>query len=236
MSGSPASSRSGRGPDCSARRRSGAGRAARRPPDQAARAELRARPEHGAPHRRRGRARPGRRRGRGRPGPRLADPGAAARRAAHVYAVEIDPPLAGALPATVADRAPAVADRLTVLNRDALRIAAADFAGAATDRAGREPAVQRRGPGRAAPARRAAEPAARPGDGAEGGRRPARRRARLQDLRRADREARLVRRGAPGRQGAAERLLAGAQRRLRAGRVHPPASRRRTPTGEPSSR
>ena len=41
--------------------------------------------------------------------------------AGHVTAVEIDPVLAAALPATVADRSPA-ADRLTVLTADALRL------------------------------------------------------------------------------------------------------------------
>jgi 16S rRNA (adenine1518-N6/adenine1519-N6)-dimethyltransferase len=41
--------------------------------------------------------------------------------------VEIDPVLAGQLPVTVAERAPALADRLTVLNRDALRVRAADL-------------------------------------------------------------------------------------------------------------
>jgi 16S rRNA (adenine1518-N6/adenine1519-N6)-dimethyltransferase len=42
--------------------------------------------------------------------------------AAHVVAIEIDPALAGLLPGTVADRAPAHADGLTVLTADALRI------------------------------------------------------------------------------------------------------------------
>jgi 16S rRNA (adenine1518-N6/adenine1519-N6)-dimethyltransferase len=42
--------------------------------------------------------------------------------AAHVTAVEIDPRLAELLPRTVADRAPSVADRLTVVAGDALRI------------------------------------------------------------------------------------------------------------------
>lgn len=41
---------------------------------------------------------------------------------AHLYAVEIDAKLAGQLPDTVAERAPAVADRLTVLPQDALSI------------------------------------------------------------------------------------------------------------------
>jgi 16S rRNA (adenine1518-N6/adenine1519-N6)-dimethyltransferase len=49
--------------------------------------------------------------------------------AAHVYAVEIDPPLAGALAGTVAARVPDHAGRLTVLARDAMRITAAEFIG-----------------------------------------------------------------------------------------------------------
>ncbi|HEX4247064.1 MAG TPA: 16S rRNA (adenine(1518)-N(6)/adenine(1519)-N(6))-dimethyltransferase RsmA [Pseudonocardia sp.] len=43
---------------------------------------------------------------------------------ASVLAVEIDEVLAGALPGTVAERAPALADRLTVLTMDALRLRA----------------------------------------------------------------------------------------------------------------
>jgi 16S rRNA (adenine1518-N6/adenine1519-N6)-dimethyltransferase len=42
--------------------------------------------------------------------------------AAHVTAVEIDPRLAALLPRTVAERAPALADRLTVVEADALRL------------------------------------------------------------------------------------------------------------------
>ena len=42
--------------------------------------------------------------------------------AARVVAVEVDPALAGALPGTVADRAPTAADRLEVLLADAVRI------------------------------------------------------------------------------------------------------------------
>ncbi|GAA5089585.1 16S rRNA (adenine(1518)-N(6)/adenine(1519)-N(6)) -dimethyltransferase RsmA [Nocardia iowensis] len=44
-----------------------------------------------------------------------------------VVAVEIDPVLARHLPVTVADRAPELADRLTVVEADALRVAAADL-------------------------------------------------------------------------------------------------------------
>ena len=44
--------------------------------------------------------------------------------AERVVAVEIDPVLAKRLPETVSDRAPALADRLTVLNADALRVTA----------------------------------------------------------------------------------------------------------------
>jgi 16S rRNA (adenine1518-N6/adenine1519-N6)-dimethyltransferase len=45
-----------------------------------------------------------------------------------VIAVEIDPVLAERLPATVSERAPGLADRLTVLNADALRLKASDLA------------------------------------------------------------------------------------------------------------
>lgn len=44
-----------------------------------------------------------------------------------VTAVEIDPRLAAELPATVASRAPAYADRLTVVQKDALRVAPEDL-------------------------------------------------------------------------------------------------------------
>jgi 16S rRNA (adenine1518-N6/adenine1519-N6)-dimethyltransferase len=44
--------------------------------------------------------------------------------AQRVVAVEIDPVLAARLPETVAERAPGLADRLTVLNADALRVTA----------------------------------------------------------------------------------------------------------------
>jgi len=46
---------------------------------------------------------------------------------ARVHAVEIDPVLAAALPATVAERAPDLADRLTVTTADALRVTAAEI-------------------------------------------------------------------------------------------------------------
>jgi 16S rRNA (adenine1518-N6/adenine1519-N6)-dimethyltransferase len=50
--------------------------------------------------------------------------------AARVYAVEIDPQLAGALPGTVARHAPQYAGRLTVVNQDALKVAPEDLPGA----------------------------------------------------------------------------------------------------------
>ncbi|QJY45072.1 16S rRNA (adenine(1518)-N(6)/adenine(1519)-N(6))-dimethyltransferase RsmA [Pseudonocardia broussonetiae] len=49
---------------------------------------------------------------------------------AGVHAVEIDPVLAARLPATVADRAPTLADRLTVVTADALRVGAEQLPGA----------------------------------------------------------------------------------------------------------
>ncbi|MBT8225325.1 MAG: 16S rRNA (adenine(1518)-N(6)/adenine(1519)-N(6))-dimethyltransferase RsmA [Dactylosporangium sp.] len=48
---------------------------------------------------------------------------------AAVHAVEIDPVLAGALPATVADRAPGLVDRLRVVPADALRLTEDDVPG-----------------------------------------------------------------------------------------------------------
>jgi 16S rRNA (adenine1518-N6/adenine1519-N6)-dimethyltransferase len=47
--------------------------------------------------------------------------------AGRVVAVEIDRVLAGELPLTLADRAPALADRVTVLNADALRVGERDL-------------------------------------------------------------------------------------------------------------
>ncbi len=57
---------------------------------------------------------------------------------ARLVAVEIDPVLAAELPKTIADRAPAVADRAEVLAADALRVTAAQ-AGPATVRAANLP-------------------------------------------------------------------------------------------------
>ena len=51
---------------------------------------------------------------------------------AAVHAVEVDPVLAGALPATVAQRAPELADRLVVHAVDAMALHAADLAGQST--------------------------------------------------------------------------------------------------------
>lgn len=48
---------------------------------------------------------------------------------AAVHAVEIDPVLAARLPITVAERAPGLADRLTVTTADALRVRASDLGG-----------------------------------------------------------------------------------------------------------
>jgi len=46
---------------------------------------------------------------------------------AHVHAVEIDPPLAARLSQTVSEYAPSCASRLTVHNRDALKVSADEF-------------------------------------------------------------------------------------------------------------
>jgi 16S rRNA (adenine1518-N6/adenine1519-N6)-dimethyltransferase len=52
--------------------------------------------------------------------------------AAHVHAVELDPVLAGALPSTVAERAPSLAGRLTVHSGDAMRVTGSDLVPAPT--------------------------------------------------------------------------------------------------------
>ena len=203
-------------------------------PDQEARPELRARPEHRAPDRHRRRARPpttwcwrsapGSARS---PSALLPVAGARARRG--------DRPGAGRRAAgdrrrgtparrRPADRAPRrrAADRRRRAGRPA------------ADRAGGQPALQRGRAGGAAPARRAADacgtawswcrrrsPTGSPP--APAPRCTASRRVKLAWY--ADARA--------GRQGAAERVLAGAQRRLRPGRVHPPrAARAPTYPGE----
>ena len=63
--------------------------------------------------------------------------------AARVVAIEVDPALAGALPATIADRAPAYADRFEVV--EARRHARHLGPGPGADGAGRQPALQRVG-------------------------------------------------------------------------------------------
>ena len=103
------------------------------------------------------------------PGPRLADPGAACRRAPMCTRSRSTRVLAAAAAATVAEHASRGRSRLTVHNRDALDLSRRRVEPAA-DRAGGQPALQRGRTGRAAPAGRAALAAMRPGDGAAGGR------------------------------------------------------------------
>ncbi len=144
-----------------------------------------------------------------------------------VVAVEVDPVLAEALPGTVALHAPTLADRLEVVAADALAVRRPARPAAHGPR--RQPALQRLGPRRAALPRALPEPAHDPRHGAARGRRAARRAAGVAHLRRAERQGRLVRRRASRGVGLAQRLLAGAQRRLRPGDASPGASRRRPP-------
>ena len=94
--------------------------------------------------------------------------------------------------------------------------------GTSPDGAGREPSLQRLGAGSPAAARDDAVAAQWSGDGAGRGGRPAVRRTGIAHLRRAVGEGGVVGRVAAGRIGAAHRLLAGAERRLRPGGVHSP--------------
>ena len=175
---------------------------------------------------RRRRCRAGRQRRRGRPRPGLADAGAAARgRPRHRRRGRPDP-----------RRGPA-RHRATAgpgVRRPADPGARRRHAGAraprpAADGAGRQPALQRlraRGPHLPGVL---PDPGARPRDGAARGRRAARRSPRLQGLRRAERQGRLVCRGAARGDGAPQRVLAGTERRVgpRAARAtRPPVDRR----------
>ena len=149
-----------------------------------------------------------------------------------VIAVEIDPVLAAALPRTVADRAPDLAGRLDRGHRRRGR-ASRSFPGRPADRAGRQPALQRRRAGAAAPAGDAAVAARAVWSWCRPRSPTGWRAARQPDLRRAVGQGGLVRRRPAGGLGAAGGVLAGAQRRLRSGRVHPPRAAGR---GEPEPR
>jgi hypothetical protein len=212
-------------------RRPGAGRRAGPAPHQDAGPELRHRPEHRAsarPHRGRGRRRRG---GRGRPGPRVPHPRPA--RGGVPGGGRRDRPGAGRTAAE--DRGGAAAG----LRRPAGG-AAAGRAGArlgarpAADRLRGEPALQRRGPGAAPPARAPAVAADRPGDGAGGGRRPAGGTARQPHVRDPLGEGRLVRRRAPGRLDRPDRS-SGRPRTSTPGWSPSPAASRRPATGWPPS-
>ncbi|ANY09868.1 16S rRNA methyltransferase [Pseudonocardia sp. HH130630-07] len=61
--------------------------------------------------------------------------------ASRVHVIEIDPVLAGLLPGTVAERAPGIADRLTVTGADALRVSADRLAADAGPGAGPPTAI-----------------------------------------------------------------------------------------------
>ena len=139
--------------------------------------------------------------------------------AGRVVAVEVDPALAAELPRTVAERAPGLAGRLRVVTADAARVR--DLPGEPPTALVANLPYNVGGPGRAAPAGHGAVAAPRPGHGAGRGGRPDERPAGQPDLRRAVGQAGLVRRGPPGRAGAAERVLAGAEGRLRPGGLHP---------------
>ena len=151
-------------------------------PHQDARPELRHRPQHRAAPRAHRRCRGRRRRGRGRPGARLPDPRPARGR----------PPASSrsrstrVLAAAAAGHGRRSGSRACRPPRGgaAGRADADRRARSAADRVRREPALQRGRPGAAAAARAPAVAAHRPGDGAGRGRRPARRAAGQQDVRR----------------------------------------------------
>ena len=126
---------------------------------------------------------------------------------ARVTAVEIDHRLAARLAQTAAEHGVAPSP-----DGGGCRCAAHHRAAGGADGAGREPAVQRLGARAPALPRDVRPPAARCRDGAGGGRGAARRAARLEGLRGAEREGRLVRVAARGHRFASG-VLAGAERR-----------------------
>ena len=147
-------------------------------------------------------------------------------RGATVTAVEIDPVLADRLPQTVAEHSHSEIHRLTVLNRDVLSLRRGRFGPknhhgvdgpTAPTSPGRQPAVQRRGPGAAAPAGRISVDPDFDGDGAGRGCRTACRRAGRQGVWRAQRQGALLRPGAPLRHGVADGVLADPAGVFRAG-------------------
>ena len=189
---------------------------------QAARAELRHRPQHRAPDR-------AGRRGRVRDdvvvevGPGLGSLTLGLLAVVdRVVAVEIDPLLAEALPHTVADRAPGRADRLTVVEADALTVTAADLPGPAPTALVANLPYNVAVPVLLHLLEVLPSLAAASGHGAGRGGRPAGRRPGVADLRRPVGQGALVRRRPPGRTGRPLGLLAGPQRRLRAGGAAPP--------------
>ena len=161
---------------------------------------------------------PGRRGARDRAGPRFADP----RPAGGGSRGDRDRDRAQPRRPAAADRCRTAACVRRPTARARGRRAARRRAGrSAADAGGGEPALQRERARPAARARPLPRDPGRHGDGAGGGGRPAGGPAGLADLRDPFGEAGLVLRCPPGRQRAADRVLAGAQRRLRAGRARP---------------
>ncbi|CAA9357348.1 MAG: SSU rRNA (adenine(1518)-N(6)/adenine(1519)-N(6))-dimethyltransferase, partial [uncultured Nocardioidaceae bacterium] len=196
-----------------------AGRLTGPPSDQAARPELRHRPEHRPPDHAHGGPVTRRRRAGGRTRARFLDArparlGVPGRRGRGGPAVVLR---------TAGDRGVVRARPGRALRgRPRRRIADHLAAGSGSDRSGGQPALQRVGARAAAPAAAAAVPAPRTGDGASRGRRPAGCRAGIAHLRRPVGQGRLVRLGPARRVGVPERVLACPQRGLRTRRLAAP--------------
>lgn len=134
---------------------------------------------------------------------------------ATMTAVEIDPPVAQRLPHTIDTYMPDARNRLTVINKDALALTSADL----PEFSGDEPftLVANLPYNVATPDHPDAAGTLRHadvlrGDGAERSRGPSDRHSRLEDLRRAQREAGVVRLGGTRGQHRASRILASAER------------------------
>ena len=144
---------------------------------------------------------------------------------ATMTAVEIDPPLAERLPGTVAEFMPEATSRLTVVNRDALTVTpenVPDFNGDTSFTLVANLPYNVATPILLTLFR---QPRRVLGDGAKRGGRQTRRQARFQDLRHAEREARLVWHRRTSGHHRPQCVLAGSQCGFRARQIHPVSGR-----------
>ena len=141
---------------------------------------------------------------------------------ATMTAVEIDPPLAERLPGTVAEFMPEATSRLTVVNRDALTVTPENVPDFSDDASFTLVANL---PYNVATPILFRQPRLVLGDGVKRGGRHTLIKSRFQDLRHAEREARLVWHRRTGGHHRPQCVLAGSQCGFRARQIHPVSGR-----------